>query len=213
MKKVLVFDSWGTTIEQGVNPSPAKQVRNILRVREQFSDFIIRFEEVFMTQEYDTLTEAFKAVATAFNLKTPEFVYEKLVGMWNKNAILASTYDDTHTSLKELKDEGYKIVLLSNMDKFSHEHLKSKLDFDLFDQVYLSYQTGYLKSNPEIFDKIAEECDAEKEDIIMIGDSIQSDITAAEEAEVDSVLVDRRETRDYENKITDLSELNSYLQA
>lgn len=213
MKKVIVFDTWGTTIEQGVNPSPSKQVKNILRIKEQFSDFIIRFEEVFMTESYETLTDGFKAVSEAFNLKTPDFVYEKLVGMWNKNAILATSYEDTEPTLKELKSKGYTLVLLSNMDKFSHEHLKSKLNFELFDHTLLSYQTGILKNNPESFEKIMELTKTKEEDLIMVGDSVQSDIKAAEEANVDSVLVDRRQTREYENKISDLTELYSYLQA
>ena len=42
-----------------------------------------------MTKPYDNLSQAFLAVADFFKLRAPDFVIEKLVGIWNKNKLLS----------------------------------------------------------------------------------------------------------------------------
>lgn len=208
MVKAVIFDSWGTVIENGIHPSPAKQVRYFLRVRLPFSEFVTTFEDAFMTKEYDSLNQAFEQVVKDFNLRIPEFVYEKLVGMWNKNAILSKMYEETEETIKKLKEEGYKVFLLTNSDKFSYEQINDKFKLEkLFDKTYPSFKTGKLKLNPESFRNILEDNGLEKEDVIMIGDCLISDIGAADKAEVKSILLDRRDSREYDNKVKSLSEL------
>src|SRR6056297_576904 len=106
-KKVLVFDLWGTIVETGVKPSPSRQVKYFLRVKESFSDFVLAFEHSFMTRKYESLKQGFEHVVADFNLRIPDFVYEKLIGMWNKNVILAELYDDVPEVFEALKKEGY----------------------------------------------------------------------------------------------------------
>jgi len=45
----------------------------------------------------------------------------------------------------------------------------------------------------------------------MVGDSIQSDIMAAKKIDMKSVLIDRRNSREYHPKIKSLHELDSVL--
>ncbi len=207
MVKAIIFDVWGTLVETGVKPSPSKQVKYFLRARERFGDFIVKFEKSFMTQEYESLQEAFEQVVKEMDLRIPDFVYEKLVGMWNKNAILAKPYDDSEEVLKELKDKGYKLFIIANIDKFSYEQLKQKMDFSIFDGVYLSYESGLLKNDKESYEAILKDNKLKKDDVLMVGDSIVSDIKSAENAGITGLLIDRRETRDYENKVKSLREL------
>jgi hypothetical protein len=88
MVKAILFDFWGTLVENGIFPSPVKQARYILRLRMTFKDFIIRFEKAVMTKPYNDLNEAFTAVCKEFDLDPQPFIIEKLVGMWNKNELL-----------------------------------------------------------------------------------------------------------------------------
>ena len=208
MVKALIFDLWGTIIETGVRPSPSRQVKYFLRVNEPFPDFILTFEHSFMTKKFDSLQAAFENVVADFNLKIPDFVYEKLVGMWNKNAILSKFFEDTEEVLKALKSKKIKLFLLVNTDQFSYEQIKEKFHLDeYFDKIYLSYEMGLLKVNPESFEAILKENKLKKEDVIMIGDSLDSDMKAAEASDIKGILVDRRNTREFENKITSLREL------
>lgn len=213
MAKAIIFDLWGTIIETGVNPSPSKQVKYFLRVNAPFSDFILTFEHSFMTKEFDSLKAGFENVVKDFNINLPEFVYEKLVGMWNKNAILSKMYEDTEETIKELKQEGYKVFLLANIDRFSYDQVKEKFKLDeLFDKVYPSYETGLLKLNPEAFTKIMAEHDLDAKDVVMVGDSLDSDIKAAEKAGIRGILLDRNNKRDVEDKITSLTQLKEKLE-
>ena len=212
MVKAIVFDLWGTIVETGVNPSPSKQVKYFLRVNAPFSDFILTFEHSFMTQEFESLKAGFENVVTDFNLRLPEFVYEKLVGMWNKNTILSKMYPEAEEVLADLRKSGYKIFLLANIDKFSYDQVKEKFKLEeIFDKVYPSFQTGLLKLNPESFKKILAENNLEAEDVVMVGDSVDSDIKAAEKAGITGLLLDRNNKREYENKIISLDQLKEQL--
>ena len=67
MVKAILFDFWGTLVEQGVW-SPVKQVKNILQIDLSFSEYITRMESAFMTQTFSSLKEAFENICHEFNL-------------------------------------------------------------------------------------------------------------------------------------------------
>src|SRR3989344_5968960 len=183
MTKLVIFDFWGTLAEQGVR-SHLQMVKNILRLEMDFSEFVLRFEKVFMTQEFPDLKSAFQAVIEECELNPPEFVVEKLIGMWNKNTLLAELYPDTIECLEDLKKD-YKIALIANTDGFSIPAILEKFKLEkYFDFVYLSYK-----------------------DALMLGDSIESDMGGAQKAGIRSILIDRRNRREYPDKIEKLSQL------
>ncbi len=213
MTKVIIFDFWGTLIENGVRPSPSKQVRFFLRERRPFSEFITIFEEAFMTKKFESLREGFEAVVTAFDKRIPEFVYDKLVGMWNKFSILSHPYDETIEALEDLKKD-YKLVLLSNTDNFSLQQVMDKFDLrKYFDKVYLSCDTGLLKSHKESYELVLKDLKLKPKDALMVGDSPQSDIVSAKNAGVPAVLIDRRGWCEDEEmpKVANLNELRAFI--
>ena len=71
MTKVIFFDFWGTLAENGVR-SPVKFAKSILRLQEMdFSEYIVTFEEAFMTSNYETLEDGFKEVLQKIGEKHP----------------------------------------------------------------------------------------------------------------------------------------------
>ncbi|MBW2971046.1 HAD family hydrolase [Candidatus Woesearchaeota archaeon] len=212
MVKVIFFDFWGTLVENGIFPSPVRQVKSILNLyRTPFPLFIVKFEEAFMTREYNDLYEAFSAVCEAFNIRPTPVMLDRLVGMWNKNKLLAKPYPETLKVLQTLKKK-YKIVLISNTDCFSIKSVVEKFELDkYFDLMVFSYDTGMLKSNPKAFENALKKLKLKKEDVIMVGDSMESDIQGAKNAGIDAVLIDRRDRREFENKIVTLDELEKLL--
>ena len=213
MKKAVIFDFWGTIVEIGVHPSPIRQVKSILNIDIPFPSYILKFEDVFMKQPYDNLFEAFTEVCKAFYVEPKKELLEELVGLWNKNKLLAKPFPETVEVLKELKDYGYKVVLLANTDCFSIEEIMEKYDLrKYFDSIILSYNVHMLKNNPRMFQKVLEEINASKEEVVMVGDSIESDIIGAKKAGVEAILVDRTDTRDFKPKVSDLKGLKEFLQ-
>jgi len=209
--KAIFFDFWGTLVENGIR-SPVKQVKWDLRLTDtEFSDYIVKFEEVFMTKEFEDLKQGFEEVAKAFNIDAPDYVIEKLIGMWNKNSILAKPYDETMGVLEELKKD-YKLILICNTDSSSVNSVLEKFDMKkYFDVIALSCETGLLKSNKKSFSEALKKLKIKKSEAVMVGDSMESDVKGAENAKIKAILVDRNEKREYENKILNLNELKDKL--
>ncbi len=205
--KCIIFDMWGTLVDNGTY-SPIRQAKNMLRVRAHFSEYVVKLEKVMMLRKFESLHDAFNTVCSEFNLNCDRATIERLVGLWNKNWLTAKIYEETADALAELKKD-YKLVLVSNTDNFSSQVIDR---FDLrkyFDMVLLSCEAGKLKE--EMFGDIAKKFKLKKEDMVMVGDSYESDIKPAVNFGIKAVMIDRSGERDYENKIGNLTELKKFL--
>jgi len=205
--KGIIFDFWGTLVENGTY-SPMKQTYNILRIRLPFSKFVVKFEKIFMTKKFASKADAFKEVCKEFKINANDFIIDKLVGLWNKNMLLAKPYDETEDILKKLKEKGIKLALVSNSSEQSIEPVLEKFNLaQYFDVILYSFEEGLLKMDKEFYEKAVKKLGVNKEDVIVVGDSIQSDIKGAENAGLKATLIDRRNTREFPDKIVDLKEL------
>ena len=207
--KAVLFDFWGTLVENGVYPSPVRQVRRVMGLRDTpFPEFITTFEHSFMTKRFATLKDAFEESAKAFGLEPSIPMIESLIGMWNKNTLLAKLYPESTDVLLRLKEKGVKIGLVSNTDSFSVTAVLEKYKLpELFDHINLSCDAGMLKSDPEMFATSLKALGVSKDDAVMVGDSMESDILGAQAAGIRAILIDRRNRREYEDKILNLAEL------
>ena len=210
--KAIIFDFWGTIVENGVFPSPVKQVRYLLWLKEiPFSEYILKFEEAFMTKKFESLSNGFEEVCKAFKIQPDQYKIDKVVGLWNKNRLLAKPFPETMQTLEELKKK-HKLVLIANIDNFTIEPLLEKFDLKkYFDGIFLSYETGKLKTNPDFFKDILKKLKLKEKDVVMVGDSLESDIMPAETAGIRAILLDRRGHREYKEKISSLEELKEIL--
>ena len=210
MKKVVIFDFWGTLIENGVW-SPIRQAKNILEINIDYSEYVVRLERAMMTKKFETLGAAFEAVCAEFGINYESKKIDKLVGLWNKNWILAEPYEDTLDILKELKGN-FKLVLISNTDCFSVSSVVDKYNLrGFFDLILFSYEVGMLKTDEGFYQKIFDGLKVVPGDCLAVGDSIETDIKAAQNAGVDVVLIDRKRRREFNPKIEKLDELKEML--
>ena len=211
MTKAIIFDFWGTLVENGVW-SPTKQVQNILNIRLPFSEYVVRMEKAMMTSSFESLNEAFRAVCTEFTLEPKDPLIDQLVGMWNKNWMLARPFPDVQETLQKLQEK-YMLILISNTDSFSVEKVLDKYMLrPYFSHVFLSHQVGLLKNDPAFLQKVLEALQLSAEDCLLIGDSIESDMEAAGKAGIQSILIDWKNARDYTPKIGSLNELKHLLE-
>ncbi|PIN86026.1 hypothetical protein COV19_06760 [Candidatus Woesearchaeota archaeon CG10_big_fil_rev_8_21_14_0_10_44_13] len=210
--KGIIFDFWGTLVENGVFPSPIKRVRFILRLDMSFSEYVVAFEEALMKQKFRDLYEGFSNVCRTFGIREHPKMMDILVGMWNKNKMLAKPYDETVSVLEGLKSEGYKLALISNTDCFSLRDVLQKYDLEkYFDSVVLSCEVNMLKSDPAMFRKVLDDLGLQEDEAIMVGDSIESDIKSADRAGVKPVLIDRRNRMEFNDKILSLKEIGEFI--
>lgn len=212
MVKGVLFDFWGTLVENGIFPSPVRQVRYILRLRMLFKDFIVRFEQAMMTKPYKDLNEAFTAVCKEFELEPRDFILEKLVGMWNKNELLAKPFLETIEVLDYLKEKKIKIGLISNTPPTIARVIDKYELNKYFDAVELSYEDGLLKTDPKMFKNLLKKMKLKPKEVVMVGDSIPTDIIGAKEAGIRAILLDRRNKREFVPKIVNLRELKDLIE-
>src|SRR3989344_3544897 len=206
MKKTIIFDFWGTLVEHGVY-SPLKQVRRILGVTMEYPEFVVLLEKTMMTRRFETLSDAFTEVCSAFHVEPTPQLMEELIGLWNKNWLLARPYSEVVNALKELK-KNHQLVLISNTDSMSVERVLDKFDMNnCFDALFLSYKIGMIKTDPAFYEHVFKTLDITPHDCVAVGDSMESDIAAAQRAGVQAVLVDRRGMREFENKVRNLNQL------
>ena len=207
MVKGIIFDFWGTLIENGIHPSPVNQVKYILRLRMPFREFVTTFEDAMMTKEYADLNETFTEVCKAFDIEPKSFIIEKLVGMWNKNEFLGKPFYETTEVLQFLKDNGFKLGLISNTNSTIHRVIDKYKLHEYFDAEVYSYKEGMLKTDPALFKKLIKKMKLKESDVIMVGDSIQTDLIGARNAGLRAILIDRMNKRAYHPKIRNLKEL------
>lgn len=210
MAQAIIFDFWGTLVEQGVW-SPIKQVKKVLEIDLPFPEYVDRMEHAFMTSTFNNLKEAFEAVCREFKVEPEEEKIEQLIGLWNKSWILAKPYPETEQALAELK-ERYRLILMSNTDCFSVNSVLEKYNLStFFEEKFFSYQLNLIKTDKLFLKQVLTKSNLMPSEVLVVGDSIQSDIIPAKRLGIKAILMDRNNTRDFSPKIKDLKELEKEL--
>ncbi|ENH95962.1 hypothetical protein J416_13329 [Gracilibacillus halophilus YIM-C55.5] len=126
-------------------------------------------------------------------------------------------YEETFSVLKKLQGD-YQLVMLTNG---SPDLQQTKLSITpelkaYFDHIIISGAFGKGKPDPDLFEHALDVAEADREQSIMVGDNLKTDILGANRAGITSVWINRENkqalkdiTPDYE--ITNLHELSSLL--
>lgn len=211
MIKAILFDFWGTLAENGVY-SPLKQTYNILRARMRYSAFVINFERAAMTKKFSNPEELFASACNALRIDYTEKAIKEIISIWNKNSENAKLFPETIEALESLKKKNIKLAIATNSPSFGTEEAIEKLGVKkYFDEIFYSYEVGFLKTVPKMFELAEKKMGVKKDELLMVGDSKETDIYGAEKAGVQAVLVDRNGKRTYVNKAGNLLEVENFL--
>ena len=166
-----------------------------------------------MTKQFPDQETAFIAICKAFDVNPNQIMLDKLIGLWNRNKFTAEPYEDTIAYLTTLKERGIKTALVSNTDNFSVSFVLDKYKLmELFDVIAMSYDVGALKTDPKLYEHALTQLGLQKEEVLIVGDSLESDMAGAQKVGIKGVLMDRRDRRDYSPKVTSLQELDKFLE-
>lgn len=110
-----------------------------------------------------------------------------------------SLYSDSEAVIDVLKEEGYKLAMVSNIYSVSKDKVKRSFsDFlNKFDVVMWSCDAGLMKPDSEIFIKTLEKLNRDynlsivPNEIVMIGDKENKDIIPARNLGMEARLIDR----------------------
>ena len=111
-----------------------------------------------------------------------------------------AAWGNTHTLVPEaiemldtLQAKGYRLFAASN--SFGHLQ-RNRLDkagvLPYFEDTYISMDIGYDKPDIRFFEEALRRCGMEASEVLMIGDSMTTDIEGARKAGIDALFFDRR---------------------
>lgn len=109
---------------------------------------------------------------------------------WGKTHTLVP---DARETLQALHDKGYRLFAASN--SFGHLQ-RSRLEqagiLSLFEDTYISMDIGYDKPDIRFYEEALHRCGLEPHEVLMVGDSMTTDILGAQAAGLDTVFFSRR---------------------
>lgn len=95
---------------------------------------------------------------------------------------------ETIKVIKNLKDQNYKIYLLSNITEASYKYVCETIDVEeLFDGGLFSYQEHMVKPNKDFYERLLDKYSLKKEETIFFDDK-EKNIVAAKEIGLSAVL-------------------------
>lgn len=124
-------------------------------------------------------------------------------------------FPNTIETLKELKDEGYRMHVITNgFKEVQLTKLENCFILPFFETIVSSEEIGFNKPDIRIFQHAMSYADAQPHKSVMIGDDINVDIMGAERAGMFGIHFDPKEKLSRKNndfRIRDLSELPELL--
>ncbi|WP_026909214.1 HAD family hydrolase [Paucisalibacillus globulus] len=107
---------------------------------------------------------------------------------------LPFVFDDTYYVLKQLKGK-YQLILLTNGSP-SLQKVKLEITAELkpyFDRIVISGEFGIGKPDPSIFQYVLEQASLTKDEAIMVGDNLHTDILGANRIGMKNIWINRKE--------------------
>ena len=217
MIKGIIFDLYGTLIDAN---SLFKAVSFELSDETNVDPFIIQ------DRIYELYDEIFKDYYLK-EFKPEKYYYIKLFRkLKNEIRFISSTeeivefmyesfsklplYPDT-TYLNELRQNEYKIIILSNADSYFVK--KGVINNRIFyNELIISEEVKFYKPAKEIFDITLNKSGLKANEVLFVGDNLNTDIKGGVNAGIKSILIDRDNKYKYDLKIKNLYELKKYME-
>ena len=131
---------------------------------------------------------------------------------WGTTHTLVPGAEDT---LRALQHKGYRLFAASN--SFGHLQ-RSRLQhagiLHYFEDTYISMDIGYDKPDVRFYEEALRRCGLQAHEVLMVGDSMTTDIIGAQQAGLDAIYFNRRnEAVSYQPSISSLAELEACIEA
>lgn len=206
-KKIICFDLYWTLIQR---PNSFKIIKEIFKIF-----WVEPFEtlhKIVQTTEKKDIES--KCKETGLKINRPVM---KLFKRHTRNETWGTLiYWDTLEVLRKLKENWYKLGLISNISEDFEKPLRKHIPNDIFDHEAISYKQDIWVMKPEekIFKKVLEYANEDTqtdspseykmEDMIMIWDSLKDDVNWAKKVWMGAILLDRKAKKMYYDKERDL---------
>ncbi|MBF0710048.1 MULTISPECIES: YjjG family noncanonical pyrimidine nucleotidase [unclassified Gemella] len=194
--KYLLFDLDNTLFD--FDKSQDRAVRELLRdqgiknIEKYLDKYIeinkalwISFEKGEISREY-LVNNRFKLLFSNFGIDVDgNLLAKKYEEILSKKSY---TYDGVNSLLEKLKERGYQIFAATNgLSVIQRGRLANASFTKYLDDIFISEEIGYQKPENEFFEYIYNKIGGVKDEYLMIGDTLYSDIKGANDFGIDSV--------------------------
>lgn len=183
-KKLIAFDMYDTRVTAPQWPNPYKGIFSQLWIEWQlYKDLTY----IVQTTDAD-IAEILQKNKAA---KISDVLLSKFQFDMDAQLSSLSLYEDFLPTVEALKQKWYHIAVVSNLSKPYSYPLTNLVSKDMFDYKILSYEVGMQKPDRKIFDHLKDISWYSSDEIVMVGDSIKSDVQWAKNADIQPVHIDR----------------------
>ncbi|MGG1400297.1 HAD family hydrolase [Bacillus salipaludis] len=161
-----------------------------------WGDFLDEHDEFPKMKEMVPLyrKDAWTAGLKKLGVDDPDFGYELAERFPEERRKTPFVYEETFKTLDALKGN-YRLLLLTNGSP-DLQNTKLTITPELvpyFDKIVISGDFGRGKPDPSLFEHALSLMELEKEEVIMVGDNLMTDILGANRAGIQSVWINRHE--------------------
>lgn len=176
MIKIIIFDLSNTLAYRDVNYRTTTKMLEVTKVNIPQDKLVDIFEESLQTKKWRKEYNAYKLLCKNMGLKTTKENVELLMKIRKDAEKKTKLYDHSIKLLKQLREQGYKIALLSDISVFAIKEIKKTKLLDYIDYPIFSYNVGVCKPNKKIYLEALKIIKCKPKETLMIGDNIIDDV-------------------------------------
>jgi 2-haloalkanoic acid dehalogenase type II len=190
MIKVIVFDLWRTLIPATIDFTHLFSL--VKKTDLSVPEFVSEYERAVQIKKYNSFEELHKDFLKYFKQEPTEILEQELYEIYFNRFDKINYYPEVKTTLEKLKEQGYKLGLLSNTESIKKEILEDKLELKkYFDFLGYSFEVGAIKPDSKMFKAVLSNFNIKAEEALMVGDSLRSDIAGSQKLGMHNCLIER----------------------
>ena len=202
--------------ELGIDIAPRDLCQPFIAADEYFYEENARLPMSKRTKEEQTALYRHyqQIILIEAGIKPNKAMIKYIITSWGLHKPDLKVFDDVIPSLKELKQRGLILGLISNVDKDISPALARLGLSELLDVVVTSQEVGHAKPNPEIFLESLKRASVKAKDAVFIGDQYRIDVLGSVAVGMHGILLDRGDFHQNINahpRIRSLTELSALL--
>lgn len=136
------------------------------------------------------VTKLFQKVFEKLSIfgKEPAYFAARFLVLLREEGHLLPTVQET---LKGLKEKGYRLAVLTNgISAIQRGRLRGVEKY--FDKIFVSQEQGLMKPEKALFERVLTEFSVQRQECLMVGDSLLSDMAGASSVGIDTCFLNRR---------------------
>lgn len=174
MIKVVSFDIGGTLLEDSHDNPNNYNLKELAKiVNMPYENVRDVYKNVFQKSN-GTLNELVGKFCNDLGISNTENLINFFIGKFSDNNINNTISNDKITLIRDLKENGYKVILFSNSCCLLNNDAIKEI-YDLVDGVFYSYDIGYTKDDKESYQYVEKTLNVKPTEILHIGDTLKSD--------------------------------------